>query len=112
MGKSVQMFNMPIHYWHLGHFHSSAKIDMAYGEQLINGAWTGGSELSIFKLKTKNRPKQLLFGFNNTRGITWRYDLQLTPYEVPQKDSSGFFTAWNKEDLLPSKVNETGSRRK
>jgi hypothetical protein len=92
MGRYVQLFNMPIHYWHLGHHHQSAKIDMPYGEQLVNGAFTGGSELSVFKMKTKSRPKQLLFGFNDTRGKTWSYDIQLTGMDVPVRDSRGFYT--------------------
>jgi hypothetical protein len=91
-GKYVQLFNMPLHYIHIGHFHNSAKIDMPYGEQIVNGSFCGGSELSIFKMKTKSRPKQLLFGFNDTRGKTWSYDIQLTGMDVPVRDSRGFYT--------------------
>lgn len=94
-GKYVQLFNMPIHYLHMGHFHNKATLDVPYGELLLNGNFPGGSDLSIFKMKTKSRPKQLLFGFNNTYGITWRYDIYLAPLEDMKLDRKGIYTPWN-----------------
>ena len=94
-GKYVQLFNMPIHYIHMGHFHNAAKIDVPYGELILNGTFVGGSELSVIKMKTKSRPKQILFGFNRTRGKTWSYDIQLTPMTKMEKDEKGIYTAWN-----------------
>jgi len=92
MGRYVQLFNTNIHYWHMGHHHSAAKIDMPYGEQIVNGTFVEGTELSVLKMKTKSRPKQLLYGFNNSRGITWRYDIQLSPMVNMVQDSDGIFT--------------------
>jgi hypothetical protein len=104
IGKYIQLFNMPVHFWHLGHHHNKATIDIPYGEQIINGTFVGGSELSVLKMKTKSKPKQLLFGFNNNHGITWRYDINLTPMQNMEIDAKGIYTAYNKQTFeMPGK---------
>lgn len=98
-GKYTQMAGMNIHFWHSGHGHSGAKIDIPFGQQIVNGSFVGGSELSIFKMKTRNQPKQSLFGFNNTRGITWQRDIQLEPHKKLEKSDQGIFTpVWSEEE--------------
>jgi len=91
-GKYMQLFGMNINYWHLGHFHNSAKIDVPFGEQIVNGTFVGGSELSVFKMKTKSQPKQVLFGFNGEQGITWKYDLLLDVAKPLEINNKGIFT--------------------
>lgn len=100
-GKYVQLFGMNINYWHSGHSHSSAKIDVPYGEQIINGTFVGGSELSVLRMKTMSQPKQLLFGFNNIRGKTWSFDIQLEARKTLIADESGIFTpTYSEKNLL------------
>jgi len=91
-GKYMSLFDMPIHYMHMGHFHNAAKLDIPHGEQIVNGTFVGGSELSIVKMKTKSQPKQLFFGFNATRGITWRYDVILDKQIPLEIDEQGVYT--------------------
>lgn len=103
-GRYVQLFGQAINYWHLGHHHSRASIDIPYGERIVNGSYVGGSDLSVFKMKTKSQPKQLLFGFNNSRGITWRYDIKLAPMEKLVADSNMIYTpTYNENNLLSNK---------
>jgi len=92
MGKYNQMFGENINFWHTGHFHSACKIDIPYGQQIVNGTFVGGSELSVLKMKTKSQPKQLLFGFNNARGKTWSYDIQLEPLTKLKMDENSIYT--------------------
>ena len=58
----------------------------------VHNSFVGGSELSIYKMQTKSQPKQLLFGVNNVRGITWQYDIQLAPHTKLTKDTQGIYT--------------------
>lgn len=65
-------------YTHLGHFHSSAKIDGPHGERLMNGSWPGGSDYSINKLQAGNQPKQTFIGLHSEHGKTFQYDIYLS----------------------------------
>lgn len=101
-GKYVQLFGMNVNFLHLGHFHRACKIDVPYGERIVNGAFTGGSDLSVLRMKTASQPKQLFFGFNNARGITWRYDIQLAPMRKLVADKKGVFTPYNTDSAILS----------
>lgn len=61
----------------LGHFHNTGEIESSYGEKLINGSWPGATPYGVEQLFQSARPRQLLFGVNPRRGISWRYWLDL-----------------------------------
>lgn len=90
--KYVQLTGQHITHIHIGHFHNAATLDIPSGEQIINGSFSTGSDLALYKLKTKSQPKQLLFGFNNTHGITWRYDIKLDKMPELKADKNGLLT--------------------
>ena len=109
-GKYMQLFGMNINYWHLAHHHRACRIDVPYGERLLNGTFVGGSELSVMKMKTLSQPKQLFFGFNEKRGITWRYDIQLDTMKQLGADHEGIYTPHNTTSDLVSSVNYNEDR--
>ena len=61
----------------MGHFHNAADIDRIAGEYFINGSCMGGSEYSIGKLVTSSPPRQHFVGVHPTKGVSWRYKIQL-----------------------------------
>lgn len=64
-------------YMVLGHHHTASMIDSETGEEITNGSWVGGNELSIRKKRTLSVPTQLFFGVHERKGITWRYKIRL-----------------------------------
>lgn len=97
--KLVTLANIPLHYVHLGHFHSPSALDNVYGEKIINGALTGPSPFSTGPLKTGSRPQQELFGFHPQWGKTWANHVYLGEMPEIQADDQGMFTPWS--DGLP-----------
>ena len=75
-----------IHYQLFGHFHSSATIPNPAGETLINGSVVGGTEFSVDGLGVSDKPKQLMFGIHEDKGISHRWPLLLEPQDadIPQ----------------------------
>jgi len=74
----------------LAHFHNTGDLEANYGERLINGAWTGCDPFSLEALFSSSQPRQQFFGVNETRGITWRYWVDLRDanfYEAPKEDN-------------------------
>ena len=61
-----------------GHFHQSGEQSTNFGKVIVNGSFVGGDVYSIKNLQRMTLPEQKIFGINDTHGITWRYDLDLT----------------------------------
>ena len=61
-----------------GHFHQAAEQSTNFGKVIVNGSFVGGDVYSIKNLQKMTLPEQKIFGINDTHGITWRYDLDLT----------------------------------
>jgi predicted phosphodiesterase len=61
-----------------GHFHQAAEQSTNFGKVIVNGSFVGGDVYSIKNLQKMTIPEQKIFGINDTHGITWRYDLDLT----------------------------------
>jgi len=60
-----------------GHFHNSAEFTTNHGKTIINGSFIGGDVYSIKDIHASSPAEQKIFGINETRGITWRYDIRL-----------------------------------
>lgn len=90
-GRVAELLNQPIHFIHLGHFHSLAKIDKPYGKKLVNGCLSGTSPYAI-KLHLGGVPKQLLFGLHPKRGISWSYEVYLSDQPHFEADVDGIIT--------------------
>jgi len=88
----VQLMQLFIDYLWLGHHHQAATVDTSVGKRISNGSWPGGDELSITKMHAGNQPKQVLCGFNETRGMTWQFDIQLAPRRQLVADEDGVYT--------------------
>ena len=95
--KYVQLFNVPIHYTHCGHFHRPAQIDMPHGELIMNGSAVGADDFTVNFMQTGNHPKQLLMGFNRKHGKTWSFELKLGSLKEMAPDARGIFTPVNEE---------------
>ena len=106
--RYVTMTNLLSHFVHIGHFHEGAELGIPHGERIINGAAVGGDDFSVDKLQKISTPMQKFMGFNNTRGITFRYNLQLDKLPQLKADDNGIFTPY--KDL--SSTEEIGGELK
>jgi len=88
----IQLMHLFINYLWLGHHHQAAVVDASVGKRIANGSWTGADELSVTKMHAGNQPKQVLCGFNETRGITFQFDVQLAPRKQLTPDKDGIYT--------------------
>jgi len=88
----IQLMDLFIRYLWLGHHHQAAIVDASVGKRIANGSWTGADELSVTKMHAGNQPKQILCGFNETRGITFQFDVQLAPRRKLTADRDGIYT--------------------
>lgn len=77
LGDLLQSKGHNINYRLLGHFHNTGELDRITGEILINGSMIGGTEFSLGRMFTFNRPTQVFFGINSKIGLTWRFPLRL-----------------------------------
>lgn len=75
--KMLQARGITYDYMIVGHHHHAAMMDSPTGEQIVNGSWVGGNELSARAKTLTNEPSQWLFGVHRRRGITWRYKIKL-----------------------------------
>jgi hypothetical protein len=89
--RYVDVFGIPIQYFHLGHFHTSSQLSNANGETLINGAFFSTNDFSMNLLNTKSQPKQRLYGLTH-RGIVWTRDIQLAPIVKAVKNDKLTYT--------------------
>jgi predicted phosphodiesterase len=60
-----------------GHFHQSSELSTNFGKMIINGSFVGGDVYSLKNLHKCTKAEQKVFGINESRGITWRYDIDL-----------------------------------
>jgi len=61
----------------MGHHHQPAQIPVNQHQTIINGCWCGGDMYSMKRLRAASRPTQVMFGICD-KGLTWRYDIDLT----------------------------------
>jgi hypothetical protein len=61
-----------------GHYHNSSEMSTNHGRVLLNGSFIGGDIYSLKSLQRSSRPEQTIFGIHDKRGITWRYNLDLS----------------------------------
>jgi hypothetical protein len=92
--KMAQLLNLPVHYIHMGHFHTPSILDNIRGVKIINGALTGPSPLSVGRLLTGGIPQQLLFGLHPKYGKTWNYPVYLDEVREVKADTNGLYTPW------------------
>jgi len=72
----------PWEYLVMGHFHQSAWLKSNAKKIIMNGAFPTDSPYVLKKLKLDSTEAvQWLFGVHD-RGISWRYEIDLTPQEV------------------------------
>jgi len=90
-GRYMALTGQFIHFFHVGHHHNLADIDLMFGKDIINGSFTGGTEYSIGKMQKSNHPKQMFFGLNKNHQ-TWKYDIFLADIPRLQPDERGIFT--------------------
>lgn len=69
----------------LAHFHSCGDIEGSYGERIINGSFPGCDQYSLEALFSSSEPRQQFFGVNESRGITWRYWIDLRGKHAAKK---------------------------
>lgn len=74
--KYTQLFESPIHYAHMGHWHSEACASDSSGDVLVSGSWIGTSEYSAKTLLEGQRPCQMAYGFN-ADGLAWTKKIYL-----------------------------------
>jgi hypothetical protein len=60
-----------------GHFHTAAEITTNHGECFLNGSFPGPDMYSLKTIQKGGRPTQKMFGIHPTRGVTWRYNIDL-----------------------------------
>ena len=63
----------------LGHFHTSELYSAGATKVFMNGAWDGGDDFSVNQLVAASDPVQWAFGVHPSRGVTWTYELELSP---------------------------------
>ena len=66
-----------------GHFHNTAELGTNSGSVLINGSFVGGDIFSLKNVHANSRPEQTIFGMNNSRGKTWKYNIDLDDTREP-----------------------------
>tara|TARA_B100000614_G_scaffold262909_1_gene300844 strand:+ start:361581 stop:362882 length:1302 start_codon:yes stop_codon:yes gene_type:complete len=65
------------HYTLVGHFHNASEITSTNGKVLMNGSFVGSDVYSLKNNLPGTKAEQKIFGIHDTRGITFRYDLDL-----------------------------------
>lgn len=91
-GASTQsMLGLLVSYIHAGHVHNPADWTSNRIEFLVNGAWVGGSDLSVNRMARNSRPIQNLYFCHPRRGVTARYPLQLEDWVELAPDKRGIY---------------------
>jgi len=60
-----------------GHYHTSAELTTNHGCVIMNGSVIGGDVYSIKTVHSNSKPEQTIFGINDSRGKTWKYNIDL-----------------------------------
>jgi hypothetical protein len=66
-----------------GHFHNSCELTTNNGCVIINGSFIGGDVYSLKTVHASSQPEQTIFGINNSRGKTWKYNINLDDVREP-----------------------------
>jgi hypothetical protein len=66
-----------------GHFHNSCELSTNQGCVIINGSFIGGDVYSIKTVHANSAPEQTIFGINDSRGKTWKYNINLDDPREP-----------------------------
>jgi hypothetical protein len=61
-----------------GHYHCASEFTVNKGKVLLNGSVLGADVYALQKVHAYSAPEQKLFGINDSHGITWKYDIDLT----------------------------------
>lgn len=61
----------------IGHYHRAQDLELDAGRVMLNGAWDGGDDFSVNKLKATSVPTQWAFGVHPEHGMTWQYRIRL-----------------------------------
>jgi hypothetical protein len=91
--KMISLLEIFVDYLHCAHHHTNISMDVNAGELLMNGSFSGGSNLSINAMQSCSRPFQRFFGANKDHQ-TWSYKMYLRPKDKYVSDS------WIKTPLL------------
>ncbi len=86
-----KLYNMPIHFYLGGHFHSPASLN---DETFLNGTMIGGTDLSINKMRVASRPSQTIFYLDPEHGIHRYTNIYLAKPTKLEADSTGIYTAY------------------
>jgi len=76
----------------IGHHHRGCQFDIAFGETMINGAFPGGSNLSVRAMQEAGIPKQKFFGIHPKQGKTWLYDIKLADFSELKPNKENIYT--------------------
>lgn len=70
----IQLTNLPINYFIVGHHHRYAKLERAHGDIIVNSSWVGTSPYSATKIRTGGVPSQTFMVLHPNKGIaaTWK----------------------------------------
>jgi hypothetical protein len=65
------------HYTLAGHFHNASELTSSNGKVLMNGSFVGSDVYSLQNRLPGTRAEQKVFGIHDSRGVTFRYDIDL-----------------------------------
>lgn len=65
------------HYTLAGHFHNASEMTSSNGKVLMNGSFVGSDVYSLQNRLPGTRAEQKVFGIHDSRGVTYRYDIDL-----------------------------------
>ncbi len=75
--KVAGMLGQRLHYFLMGHHHTSTEIQTNSSRVIINGSFMGGDMYSLKDLGQNCAAEQKVFGIHKRKGITWTYNIQL-----------------------------------
>lgn len=91
-GASIQsMLGLSVSYLHAGHIHNPADWTSNRLEFLVNGAWPGGSDLSVNRMSRNSRPIQNFYFCHPRHGVAARYPLRLEDWAELTPDDRGIY---------------------
>lgn len=81
--KDIGLHRQVIDLYAIGHFHNPNLVTQGSTTILVNGAWDGGDDFSVNKLKAASTPTQWTFGVHPRRGMTFLYPVTLVESARP-----------------------------
>lgn len=83
--KDTGLHNRILDLYVIGHYHSANDLMLNGARVLMNGAWDGGDDFSVSRIKAASIPEQWAFGVHPDKGVTWQYRIRLAG---PKRDPS------------------------